>query len=295
MRVFRGVWPALVTPSTDDFGVNVPVLRALTEHLIAKGVDGFYIGGTTGEGIFMPVTNRKTIAENVLEQVNGRIPVIVHVGCIALPDAIDLAHHAQEHGAVGISSIMPPLYDTLDSISRYFRSVAGSVPELPFLAYLLNPNIDTVALLQQLMDIPNLAGTKYTGPNMYEFRQILELGAGRWTMFSGMDEQCLYAAMMGSTGNVGSTLNIMPGAYQKMRALVETGEFTAAQELQERVNTIINVMISVGFQGALKAALGLLGFDCGLPRLPRLPLTAEQHDTLRHGLDETDFAVLAAL
>ncbi len=80
MRSFNGVWPALVTPFTAENTVNVTVLRELVEYLIDKRVDGFYVCGTTGEGIYMSVEERKLVAETVLEQVSGRVPAIVHVG-----------------------------------------------------------------------------------------------------------------------------------------------------------------------------------------------------------------------
>jgi N-acetylneuraminate lyase len=295
MDVFRGIWPALVTPSSADHTVNVDVLRDLVDYLLAKGVDGFYIGGTTGEGIFMPVAQRKLLAETVLAHINGRVPVILHAGAVAADDAIDLARHGQEHGAVGISSIIPPLYTSLAAIVPYYTELAAAA-DLPFIAYILNPQFDSVALMQRLMAIPNLAGSKYTGPNMYEFRRIIDLGGGQWTMFSGMDEQCVYAAMMGATGAIGSTLNLMPGAFRQIRAHVEAGRCAEAQALQVRVNRVIEVMIGVGFQGALKELLShLLDKPFGSPRLPQLPLNTSQRDTLYRQLAETDFEALAAL
>ena len=296
MHVFRGIWPALVTPSSADHTVNLDVLRHLVDYLLDKGVDGFYVGGTTGEGVFMPVAQRKLLVETVLTQIDGRVPVIVHAGAIPLNDAVDMAQHAREHGAAGISSIIPPLYTSLDAVVLYYKQLAAATENLPFISYILNPQLDSVALMKRLMDIPNLAGSKYTGPNMYEFRQILNLGGGRWTMFSGMDEECVYAAMMGATGAIGSTLNIMPGAFRQIHAHVASGRYAEAQDLQVRVNQVIECMISVGFQGALKEILShLLGKPVGDARLPNLPLDASQREMLHRQLAQTSFEALAAL
>ena len=106
MPRFSGAWPALVTPFTNCDDVNVTVLREITEHLISKDVDGLYLGGTTGEGIFMSVDERNLIAETVIEQVNKRIPVIIHVGALSIKDAVALARHADQIGASGISSVV---------------------------------------------------------------------------------------------------------------------------------------------------------------------------------------------
>ncbi|MEQ8675434.1 MAG: dihydrodipicolinate synthase family protein [Aggregatilineales bacterium] len=296
MQIFKGIWPALVTPANEDHSVNVTVVRNLVDYLIDKDVDGFYIGGTTGEGIFMPVSQRKILTETVLSHVNNRVPVIVHVGAISIDDATDMAKQAQDLGAAGISSIIPPMYDTLNLITRYYKELAASAKDIPFLAYILNPNLDSVALVNSLLDIPNLGGTKYTGPNMFEFRRILDMGNGEWTMFSGMDEQCVYAAMMGATGAIGSTLNCMPGVYRNIRDYIEAGEHDKAQDLQVRANKVIEVMIQQGFDGSLKEVLSqLLGVPFGEPRLPRLPLSTNQRDALHRNLAETDFDTMVAM
>jgi N-acetylneuraminate lyase len=295
MRTFSGIWPALVTPLTDTGTVNVPVLRDIVGYLLGKGVDGFYIGGTTGEGIYLPVTERQRIVESVLQAVAGRVPVIVHVGTPVSNDAVALAQHAQTHGAAGVSSVLPPLYNDARSIQRYYATVAAAVPDLPFLSYLLNPNLDAVALMRSLMPIPNLAGTKYTGPNMYEMSRIIDMGKPEWTVFSGMDEEAVYADMLGVAGNIGSTLNFMPGAYREIGRLVRAGEFSAAHDLQRRANAVTTVMSEVGFGGALKAVMTRLGFPAGEPMLPNLPLSSEQKAELDRKLAETDFEALVAL
>ena len=77
MQTFHGTWPALVTPATPEGGVNVQVLRDLTEHLVGKQVDGFYLCGSTGEGLYCSPEERQLVAETVIDQVAGRVPIIV--------------------------------------------------------------------------------------------------------------------------------------------------------------------------------------------------------------------------
>ena len=82
---FHGAWPALLTPAADDGGVNEAVLRDLTDTLIGKGIGGLYLCGSTGEGVFMSVAERKQVTDVVMDQTRGRVPVIVHVGCVFFP------------------------------------------------------------------------------------------------------------------------------------------------------------------------------------------------------------------
>ncbi|MEL7675600.1 MAG: dihydrodipicolinate synthase family protein [Chloroflexota bacterium] len=297
MTTLQGTWPALITPFDRRGEVNTAALRDLVGYLLDQRVDGFYVCGSTGEGLTMSVEERQRVAESVLAQVSGRVPVIVHVGAVAVPDAVALTRHAQAHGATAISSIIPPRYGALEAVVRYFETLIGAAPGLGVMPYLMNPQIDPLALLHALLDCPAVIGTKYTGADMNLLRQIVDLGRERgWTVMAGMDEHSVYATMSGANGHIGSTLNLMPGAYRRIRTLAESGQHAEAQRLQERANAIINLIYSTGrFPAGLKIAMSTLGPDCGDPRLPELPLSDAQKDDLRARLTASDFAGLAAM
>ena len=295
MSSFNGAWPALVTPFTDEDKVNVGVLRELVEYLIDKGVGGFYVCGGTGEGLFMVPEERKLVTEIVVDQVNGHVPVIAHIGSMIVGDAVQLAEHAQEVGAAGISSVIPPMFQNSESLYTYFARVGAAAPNIPLLTYIFGGPTDAVALMRQLMDIPTVAGAKYTGPNMYEFREIVELRGDNWSIFSGMDEQCIYAAMQGACGNIGSTLNYIPGIYREIHDSYKKGNIAQGQHLQVRANQVTGVLFSFGFFGALKEVMRMLGFDCGQPRLPHVPFAEGKRDDLRAQLEAIDFFTVAAM
>ena len=295
MFSFSGAWPALVTPFTVEDKVNVVVLRELVEYLLDKRVGGFYVCGGTGEGLFMLPEERKLVTETVVDQVNGRVPVIAHIGSMVVSDAVELAEHAQEVGAAGISSVIPPMFQDGESLYTYFARVGAGAPDLPLLTYIFGGPMDAVALMRRLMEIPTVAGTKYTGPNMYEFREIVELRGDNWSIFSGMDEQCIYAAMQGACGNIGSTLNYMPGIYREVHNSYKKGDIAQGQELQVRANQVTRVLFSFGFFGALKEVMRMLGFDCGKPRLPHLPFAEEKRNDLRAQLEAIDFFTVAEM
>lgn len=292
MKTFSGAWPALVTPFTEDDKVNTAVLHDLVEFLMGKKASGFYLCGTTGEGIYMTIEERKLVAENVMKQVKGRVPVIVHIGCISVKDAVELAKHAQQIGADGVSSILPPMYQSTRSLYAYYEMIAKAVPDLPVLAYMFGGPIDAESLMRELMKIPNLAGAKYTGPDMYEFRKLVNLRDHDWTIFSGMDEECIFGAMFGSSGNIGSTLNFMPNVYLKMHRCYKSGALADGVDLQLRANEITKILISFGFPGALKRLLGMMGFNCGKPRLPNMPFPEDKFEIFKVQLDNAGFSSL---
>ena len=295
MRQFGGAWPALVTPFTKHDEVNVPVLRRIVDYLVDKGIGGLYVCGSTGEGVTMTNAERKLTLETAIDQVNGRVPVIAHVGALVASDAQALARHAQDAGADGIASIIPPLYRSTQSVVDYFTALGAAAPETPLLTYIFGGPVDAVALMQELSTIPTLAGSKYTGPNMFEFRRIVDLGQGKWTVFSGMDEQCLFAAMFGASGNIGSTLNYMAGAYREIHAAVVAGDHARGTDLQLQVNIITGHLIDVGFLGALKAVMTHLGFDCGSTRLPNAMLPEAAWQPLLTKITQSGFNELAEM
>ena len=300
MSRFQGAWPALLTPFTADNQVNVPVLRGLVDYLVGKGIGGFYVCGSTGEGIYMSVDERKLVTETVIEQTAGRVPVIAHVGTMVAREAVTLAAHAQAAGADAVASIIPPQFANVQSIYDYYAALSAAAPNLPLLSYIFGGPTDAVALMRQLMPIPTIAGSKYTGPNMHEFRQIIDLGRDyrgpyTWTVFSGMDEECYFASLFGSSGNIGSTLNYIPGAYREIHVARAAGDVAKGTDLQLRANYITQILFSFGFMGAMKELMRPLGFDCGQPRLPARPFDAAARADLMAQVNAAGFAELAAL
>ncbi len=288
---FHGAWTALISPQTNGGDVDVPALQGFTEYLINEiEIDGLYLCGSTGEGIYTTTALRKTVTETVVAHVAGRVPIIIHVGSQSSADAVELARHAERTGVDGISSIIPAGYLSIDAAKTYFSRLADAAPSLPLLPYLIGLSTSPVPLMEELLSVPTVAGTKYTASNMYEMEQIIRFGergdrAFGWTVFSGMDEQCVLASLFGAHGNIGSTLNFMPGAYKAIHQWLADGEIERARDMQMKINRVTEAAISVGFMGSLYEMVRMLGYNCGDPKLPNLPLTAEQRDTLHQKLE----------
>lgn len=294
---FQGAWPALITPVAADGSLNTTVMHELVEYLLGKGSSGLYLCGSTGEGLYLTTNERRQVVEQVIEQVKGRVPVVVHVGSATTRESVALARHASQCGASGISSVLPLLNPDMQSTYFHYQSIAAAAPELPFFPYLFGARIDAITVMRELKErIPNLGGTKYTGPDMFEIRRLIDIpGAEDWTIFSGMDEQCVFAAMFGVRCNIGSTLNAMPGVYREIHRCVQAGEYQRAVDLQLRVNRVTATLISFGFLGAFREYLRMIGFDCGEPRQPSLPLPAEKRAALHEQLERDEYRTLVAM
>ena len=145
---FKGVFPALLTPFKADGSINDDSVAKLIEYNVRKGVDGFYVGGSTGEGMLLTVDERKQLFRASAEANAGRTTMIAHVGTICTDHAIELAKYAKEVGFDAISAVAPYYYSfSYDAIKNYYLDIVNSV-DIPMIIY----------------NFPNASGFNFTKP-----------------------------------------------------------------------------------------------------------------------------------
>jgi N-acetylneuraminate lyase len=293
MFQLTGMMSALLTPFDAEGKVNYTVLSDLLEWQLARGLTGFYILGSTGEGLLMSEAERRSVAEAVVRQVKGRVPVVVHVGSLTTRAACALAAHAAEIGADATSSI-PPFYYSVgpEGVKQYYTQVAAA-SGLPFYIYNIpgttGVNVAVDVVRELIAAVPNLRGMKYTAYDMYSMRKIVELDEGRFNVLSGADEVMLAAQAMGADGAIGTTQNLLPRVFGDAYTAFRAGDVKAAEALQAKINWTVNTFLSFPSLGAVKEIMRFLGFDLGNPRPPLLSLTDAQRGRLREMLEEIGF------
>ena len=129
IKKYQGVIPAFYACYDAEGNISVEGVKALTRHLIAKGVKGVYVGGSSGECIYQHVEERKTVLEAVMSEAKGKLTVIAHVGCNNTADSMELARHAESVGVDAIASI-PPIYFHLPeyAIAKYWNDMSAAAP-----------------------------------------------------------------------------------------------------------------------------------------------------------------------
>lgn len=271
----KGVIPALITIFDKEENLDTDKLKILVNYLINQGVHGFYLTGSTGQGMMMDAAERKSVVEAVVEEVDGRVPIIVHVGAIATVQAIDLAKHACEVGADAISSVPPFYYKfSFDELYGYYEDVASSTP-LPMIIYSIPYNtgvemgIDSV---EQLSRIENVKGIKYTSMDHYEMQRIKEHIGEDFMIYSGSDEMCVSGLMMGADGIIGSFYNLDPEIYIEIYEDIQNKEYGKARDKLIIANDIIEVCLKYGVYPSIRAGLRFIGIDAGRDRSPFKPL-----------------------
>lgn len=282
---FQGVLPAIVTP-IDERGDFAPeVFARLLARLYDAGMHGVYVCGQTGEGLLQSTAMRKQVAEAAVEHSLKKI-VIIHVGAERLPEAIELARHAERIGAAAISSLPPAGNYNFDELRCYYRQLAASCG-LPFLIYYfpeLCPAIATLDQILELCELPNVIGLKFTDFDLYKLHQIRRSGK---VIFSGRDEVFGAALLMGAGGGIGSFYNLVPDLFLRVYNCALAGEWDEARGAQDQINELIRAALRFPALSAVKTMLRWCGLDCGRCIAPRENLTESGENQLRELLQRS--------
>lgn len=299
MFKITGTLPALLTAFDAEGNVNLTAMRDLIEWHLTQDVTGFYILGSTGEGLLLSEAERRTVAEAVVQQVKGRVPVIVHVGAIATQTACDLAAHAEQIGADAASAIPPVFFNVgAEGVNQHYLRI-GAASKLPFYIYNIpgatGVNIGVDAVRELIQAMPTLRGMKYTAYDLYTMNKLVELEGGRLNIISGPDEMMIAAQIMGADGAIGTTQNILPRMFAQAYNAFRSGDIAAAQAIQAKINHVINIFLKYPSHSAVKEIMRMLGFDLGAGRRPNMPITDQQRGGLRESLEEIGFFQFAEL
>lgn len=271
---YSGLSAALLTPFNDKNEVDHGQLRKLVRFLINQGIDGFYVGGSTGEAFLLSKEERKAILETVLDENAGEKLVTAHVGHISTDYACDLAKHAREAGADAISAISPFYYPfTQEEIKGYYGAImeCGKLPMVIYNFPAYSGVTMTNSLLRQIRQLGHVAGVKFTGNDFYQMERMKAENPDLF-VWNGLDEMLFSGLAAGADGGVGSTYNCMlpliRGVFQNFRE----GKVKEAGEYQKKVNAVIEVIARHGIFASEKELLRLWGIDCGKCRSPFMPL-----------------------
>ena len=274
-----GIVVPLVTPFDEDGNLDSEKINLLIERHLKIGVHGFYIGGTTGEGLFQSVSERCQFLKVVSELVGDKGLLIAQVGSLSERDVRKMVIFAAENNYDVISST-PPFYfnHSEREIINYYKRLS-EISDLPILMYntpgATGQNISIDSQIDMLK-MPNIVGSKHTDMNFFNAERLLrEMPTA--AIFNGPDEMLTGGLAMGMVGGIGSTYNLMPRLYLEIFNSMNLGDLKNAQRLQAIANDVTYELlrISPGVVPGIKHGLKVLGFDVGGPRKPFLPIESD--------------------
>lgn len=274
LKKYQGVIPAFYACYDEKGEVSLERVRALARYLIGKGVNGLYVGGSSGECIYQGVEERKRALEAVMEEARGKVTVIAHVACNNTRDSRELAAHAESQGVDAIAAI-PPIYFHLPeyAIAAYWNDISAAAPNTDFVIYNI-PQLAGVALtlplLREMRKNPNVIGVKNSSMPVQDIQMWRDEGGDNFVVFNGPDEQFVSGLAAGACGGIGGTYAVMPELFMKARTLLLEGKVENARQIQNEICRIIYAMCSAhgNLYAVMKAILSKNGLELGGVRPP---------------------------
>lgn len=291
MSRFEGLIAAAHSPMHPDGSLAAEIVPEQARiHREQENV-AVFICGSTGEGHSLSREERMELAESWSRETDEHFKLIVHVGCNALPDACSLAEHAVHAGAHAISC-QSPCYEkpqSVEALVAFLAQVASNARDLPFYWYdipaLTGVDFPSNEVLEAACEaIPNLAGIKFTSGDVACQQACLDMLGGRFEVLHGCDEMLLDGISRGCRAAVGSTFNYAAPLYRRVLDLFDIGDEIGARAAQEQAVALVDVILEYGVLRSGKAIMGLLGVECGPPRLPSTPLSTAELSRLRSQL-----------
>jgi 4-hydroxy-tetrahydrodipicolinate synthase len=294
---FEGIYTPVVTPYNDDFSINRKAFGQAIEHLIASGVHGIIVAGTTGEYYAQSTEERIELIGLARQIVGNRVPLIVGTGAIRTEDSIVFAQAAKKIGADALLIATPPYaYPTGREIALHALAIDRAA-NLPAMLYnypgRMSVNMDEETL-DRLGRSPNFCAIKESSgdPNRLH---MLARDYPHIQLSCGMDDQALEFFAWGARSWVCAGSNFAPEAHLALyRACALEGDFTKGRAIMSAMLPLMRVLEQGGkFVQCIKHGLTLRGIDCGPPRRPLQPLNKDDKRELAEVIVTMNTAVSA--
>jgi len=286
-----GVMPAMVTPFNKDESINEEQLRNLVNYLIDQGVTGLVPSGTTGEFVNMTFEERLKVIKIVVDETNGRVPVIAGTGESGTRLVIDTTNKAADIGADAVLIVTPYyLKPKSKGLFDHYFTIAEKT-DIPIVLYNI-PICTGIELpwtvVEDLVDIENIVGIKDSSGDYKYFSALLEKVSDKISVMIGWDENVLGALAGGAAGCILGSANVIPKVWLEIYDHVKNNRLNEAQNLQKRVQKIARMLINSGALGA-KECLNMMGVPVGITRQPIIlgdALSYELRDEFRVELEK---------
>lgn len=282
--IFKGSAVAIVTPMNQDGSINYEEYGRLIDFQINNGTDAIVACGTTGESATMSKEEHCDVIAYTVKKVAKRVPVIAGAGSNDTLFAAELSKEAEELGADAILSVTPYYNKTSQSgLIRHYNYIADRI-HIPMILYNVpsrtgcNIKPETYA---ELAKHPNIAATKEANGDISALVRTMALCGDNLAVYSGEDSQAFSIVSMGGLGVISVFANVCPRECHEMMALALNGDFKKSFEMQKYYIELMDMLFSDVNPIPVKAAMNLLGFQCGPCRMPLAPMTEKGFAALK--------------
>ncbi len=278
--IFTGACTALVTPFLGG-QVNFPLLHQLLRRQQEAGISAVVLAGTTGESPTLSDGEKLQIFRSARE--NTDMTLICGTGSNDTKHAVELSIAAQEAGADALL-VVSPYYNKAnpEGLYAHYLTIAHAV-KIPVIVYNVpsRTGVDIpISVYERLSRIPNIAGVKEASTDIVKIARIRNACGDDLPIWSGNDDQAVAAMALGAVGVISVLSNVMPLQTQAMAQAALAGDFDTASSLQCTMLPLIDALFAEVNPIPAKAAMKMIGFDCGKCRLPLGPVSPETEQKL---------------
>ena len=275
--LFTGLCTALVTPFFES-KINLPMLEQLIRRQQQAGVSTIVLAGTTGEAPTLSDFEKIELFRYGKEYAGQNMKIIAGTGSNCTEHAVALSKAAEEAGADGLL-VVSPYYNkaTAEGLYAHYLAIAHAV-SIPIILYNVpsRTGLDIpVSVYKRLANVPNIVGVKEASTDITKITRILSECGSSFYVWTGNDDMTVPVMALGGKGVISVTGNIMPETLVAMCSAALDGDFDTAADLQKALLTLNDLLFSQVNPIPVKAAMKLIGYDCGQCRLPLTSLSKE--------------------
>lgn len=285
--VFTGSAVALITPMDSDGSVNYEVLNKLVDFHLSNGTKAIVVCATTGESPTLTYEEHCKVVETVVRRVNKRIPVIASSGSNNTRQSAELSKAMQEVGADALLMITPYYNKTSQTgLVKHFYYIADRV-SIPIILYNIPSRTGMKIQPKTYLELskhPNIAGAKEATGDLALAAKTAELCGDNLAIYSGEDNLTLPILSIGGKGVVSTTANIIPKEMNEICRQYFLGNTMESRRIFLKYLELMNALFVDVNPMPVKAAMKLMGWDCGGCRLPLTDVSEGTEDLLRHVL-----------
>lgn len=289
MKNFRGCMTALVTPFGPRLEVDYKGLRQNVNFQIANGISGLVPLGTTGEASTISDEERTRIIEAVVEEVNGRVPVIVGTGTNSTDKTIKYTKEAKKLGA-DAALIVSPYYNkpSQEGVFRHFEAITKAV-DIPIIVYNImgrtGINIET-STMARIASLDNITGVKEASGNLNQVTDVVAQLPEDFAVLSGDDSLTLPILSLGGRGVIAVVSNLLPKMTSDMVNFALSGDFNSAGRHHYKLLPMFRASFMEPSPVPIKTAMRLSGMPAGGVRLPLYEMNQNNESKLKEALSK---------
>lgn len=275
---------AMITPFDEDLKVDLKRSQECAVRQLEGGADSIVLTGTTGESPTVFYPDKIAFFKAVVEAVGGKLPLIANVGDNCTEDTVSFAKDVEKLGIDGLMLVVP-YYNKppQEGLYRHFRTIAEAV-DLPIILYNIPGrcviNMEPETTLRLANDCENIVAIKEASGKMAQISYICDHAPEGFAVYSGDDDATLPIMKLGGVGVISTISNVAPARMKEIIDAFVAGDYERARDLNDRLRPLMKALFKTSNPILPKAALKLLGFDCGGVRLPLVDATPEQTDEL---------------